>query len=189
MTDLMEPGLTYARVPWSALIPHYMNPRNGDVDAIVESIRVHGVYKPVIIANDMVILAGHHVYFAAGELGLRELDVVIRPYDSKDPRALKLLAGDNRLSDLGRYDDAQLLVLLRAIEAGEGGLVGSGYEIEDVQALHDVIVAQGEMPIAPEDFPEYDENLETDFHCPSCGYQWSGPASGISGRGKEKKRA
>ena len=27
---------------------------------------------------------------------------------------------------------------------------------------------------APEDFLEYDEDLETEYHCPKCGYEWSG---------------
>jgi len=28
--------------------------------------------------------------------------------------------------------------------------------------------------IAPEDFPEYDEDIETEHRCPKCGYEWSG---------------
>ena len=30
---------------------------------------------------------------------------------------------------------------------------------------------------APEDFPEYDEDIEVEFRCPKCGYEWSGSAS------------
>lgn len=30
---------------------------------------------------------------------------------------------------------------------------------------------------APEEFPEYDEKIETEYRCPKCGYQWSGKAS------------
>jgi hypothetical protein len=181
----LEPALDYRRVPWSALRPHYANPRNGDVEAIIESIRAHGgIYKPVIVANDMVILAGHHVYYAAGELEIRQIDIVVRPYDSEDPRALRLLAGDNRHSDLGRYDQGLQLDLLQMLQKAEGGLVGSGYGDEDVVALLAVIEAQNATPIeAPDEFPAYDGTLATDYRCPSCGYEWSGPQSGISGRG------
>ena len=27
---------------------------------------------------------------------------------------------------------------------------------------------------APDDFPEYDEEIDTDHRCPKCGYEWSG---------------
>ena len=29
----------------------------------------------------------------------------------------------------------------------------------------------------PEDFPEYDEDIETEHRCPKCGYDWSGSAT------------
>lgn len=29
-------------------------------------------------------------------------------------------------------------------------------------------------PIPPRDWPEFDENIETDHECAGCGYRWSG---------------
>ena len=34
-------------------------------------------------------------------------------------------------------------------------------------------LAVGEVE-APEDFAEYDEDIDTEFCCPKCGYEWSG---------------
>jgi hypothetical protein len=30
------------------------------------------------------------------------------------------------------------------------------------------------IPEAPEEFPEYDDDIPTDYRCPKCGYEWSG---------------
>ena len=32
-------------------------------------------------------------------------------------------------------------------------------------------------PIPPDEFREYDEDIETQYQCPKCGYEWSGGAS------------
>jgi hypothetical protein len=32
-------------------------------------------------------------------------------------------------------------------------------------------------PESPEQFPEVDENLPTEFKCPKCQYAWSGKAA------------
>jgi len=29
-------------------------------------------------------------------------------------------------------------------------------------------------PLAPDDFSEYDDDIETEYCCPKCGYEWSG---------------
>jgi hypothetical protein len=31
-----------------------------------------------------------------------------------------------------------------------------------------------EGPEAPSEFPEADEDIETEHQCPKCGYEWSG---------------
>jgi len=35
----------------------------------------------------------------------------------------------------------------------------------------------GDSAVAPSEFPEYDENLETAYCCPKCGYEWSGKSA------------
>lgn len=53
---------------------------------------------------------------------------------------------------------------------------------EAVQAMlsqaYDRVVLPGleppEDPVPPEDFQEYGEDLETEYCCPKCGYEWSG---------------
>ena len=49
--------------------PYPVNPREGDIGAIVESLQAHGQYRP-IVANKQTghILAGNHTYGAAKQL-------------------------------------------------------------------------------------------------------------------------
>jgi rubrerythrin len=35
-------------------------------------------------------------------------------------------------------------------------------------------MAAMDEPIAPDAFQTYDEEIETEYCCPKCGYEWSG---------------
>ena len=70
---MMTATLQIEQVAWDSLHQHPDNPRNGDVDAIVESVRVSGVYRPIVIAEDNTILAGHHLWMALGQLGREQV--------------------------------------------------------------------------------------------------------------------
>jgi hypothetical protein len=117
------------------LRPHSENPKNGDTDAIVESIVVNGLYRPLYVTSDGTILAGNHTYHAALELGAEKLPIIRLDVDLDHAR--RILLGDNRISDLGRYDDALLLDLLDKLTetAGPNGLDGTGYSVDDQELL------------------------------------------------------
>jgi len=129
------------------LRPHPDNPRMGDVDVLVESLRTHGQYKPLVISEDGVILAGNHTYMAAMELGMDSVAVVRMPFPWDDPRATKILLVDNRSSDTSRYQNDDLLRLLSSLD---DDLLGTGYtdaSIDDLLAL----VEEQDQPLS---FPE-----------------------------------
>ena len=64
-------------VPLRKVKTHPDNPRRGFIDAIVESLSVHGQYKPVVVnRRTSHIAAGNHTYKAAKRLGYRTIDVV-----------------------------------------------------------------------------------------------------------------
>ena len=57
-------------VPVAGLTPYPRNPRNGDTDAIRESLLAHGQYRPIVVRKSTgEVLAGNHTYAAALELG------------------------------------------------------------------------------------------------------------------------
>jgi ParB-like chromosome segregation protein Spo0J len=117
--------------PWAELKPHPHNPRNGDTDAIVQSLRTNGQFKPIVTTPDGTILAGNHTYMAAGELGWATMECVVLDLDPYSPDAKRIMLADNRTSDLGRYDHGLLLELLQDL----GDLDGTGYEPDDLDAL------------------------------------------------------
>lgn len=126
-----------------AIRPHPDNPRNGDLDVIAESILVNGLYRPIYVQRSTgMILAGNHTYAAALGLGATKLPVVWLDVDNLLAR--RILLGDNRIADLGSYDQSQLLDVLRLVQADEG-LLGTGYideDVERIEALLDQIEAE-----------------------------------------------
>lgn len=52
------------------LVPFPGNPRHGDQELIERSLLIHGQYRPILLAQDGVILAGNHTYRA--QLALRD---------------------------------------------------------------------------------------------------------------------
>jgi hypothetical protein len=132
-------ALTIERVPWDSLRNHPKNPRAGDTEAIVASIQANEVYRPIITARDGTILAGHHLWFALGELNRAEVDIVRLDVDPASPQATRIMLADNRTADLGRYDDGLLIELLQTLDAQDSPaneLWGTGYTDDD---LHDLL--------------------------------------------------
>lgn len=125
---------------------------------IAESLRVNEQYRPIVVAADGVILAGNHTWQAAQVLGWDEIAVVRLTIASTSPEATRILLADNRSSDLGRYDDAELLDLLQSLDS-EVGLDGVGYGEDDVSALERLVAmgSYGRVDVAGEwvDMPEF----------------------------------
>jgi hypothetical protein len=121
----------------SLVKPYAANPRNGDVEAIIASIRENGCYRPIYAWRETgEILAGNHTYAALLELG--ETTIPIAWIEAPDLNAArKIVLADNRTADMGRYDEALLLEELRALD---GDLEGTGYlpdDLDNIAALLD----------------------------------------------------
>lgn len=152
---LAHPALEPLLVPVDELRPHTENPKNGDTDAIIESILLNGFYRPLYVTDDGVIIAGNHTYAAALELGAEKLPVIRLGVDYDGAR--RILLGDNRIADLGRYDDALLLDLLDKL-AETGGLQGTGYTEDDAELLRLAQLAP------PPEAPGYDATGDLIIH-------------------------
>jgi hypothetical protein len=98
------------------------------------SIREHGLYRNVVIAKDGTILAGHGVVLAVKKLKLSRIKVIRLPIDPTDPRALKILAGDNEIAHLAVIDDRVLTELLKGLN-DKDDLNGTGYDPQMLAAL------------------------------------------------------
>ncbi|WJJ56154.1 ParB-like nuclease domain protein [Mycobacterium phage prophiT37-1] len=111
------------------------NPRRGQVDAIVQSLSRHGQYRPIVVnagtktGRPMEVLAGNHTLLAARKLGWDTISATL--LDVSEQQAKAIVAADNRLSDLGDYDTAELLALLEGLDE----LDGTGYTAADLEEL------------------------------------------------------
>ncbi len=108
---------------------NYREHPDDQIQHLAESIREHGLYRNVVVARENTILAGHGVVLAARSLGLEKVPVVRLDLDPEDPRALKVLTGDNEIEHLAEQDDRLLSELLKEIATVDvDGLLGTGYD-------------------------------------------------------------
>lgn len=106
---------------------NYQKHPDDQLDHLIESIKSNGVYRNVVVARDNTILAGHGVVAAATKMGMREIPIVRLDLDPEDPRALKVLAGDNEVRHLAEIDDRALSDLLKEISES-ADLMGTGFD-------------------------------------------------------------
>lgn len=155
----------YALVNPQELRLHPKNPKKGNVAAIGESIAENGFYGAIYAQKSSgLILAGNHRWKSAVEKGLSKVPVIWLDVD--DAKAESILLGDNRIADLGTYDDRAVLALLEEQRKRPGGLAGTGYQNTDLQRL------QAKYS-APEKFPEFVDRPKLHYKCPKCAHEWS----------------
>lgn len=156
---------------------HPRNPNQGDVGALASLIRRHG-FRGTIEAQRStgIIIAGNHRYKAARSLGMTHVPVDL--VDVDDREALERLLADNRARDLAAYDDGALAELLTELaQDGTGqGLHGTGFDGDDLDELLADLNRDGgpELREAPSSFPAFGLDIDTQYRCPSCHYEWSG---------------
>lgn len=140
-------SLAALSVPLSDLRTYGANPRHGNVDAIAESLRVNGQYRPVVVnSRTSEILAGNHTFLAAKQLGWPAIAATF--VDADEEQAARIVLVDNRSNDLATYDDAALLELLQSLE----GLAGTGFSDADLNALLATVVEPAQLT-DPDDAP------------------------------------
>ncbi len=123
--------LTITRRRLSELRHYPGNARQGDVNAIRDSLRVNGQFRPLLVQESTgYVLTGNHTMDGMLAEGWTDADVTVLDVD--DDHARRIVLADNRTSDLGTYDDRALVALLR--DLGED-LEGTGYELDDFDAL------------------------------------------------------
>ena len=153
--------------------PHPDNPRDGDIGAIAESVQAHGHYRPIGVSRDDVILAGNHTWQAIVQLGWTHVAITRVPVTHQSPQARRIMLADNRTAERASYDQQVLARVLQELADEDGGLDGTGWDGDDL----DKMLAALAEPDAPDAFPSVDDDLETDYRCPKCGYEWSGSPS------------
>jgi len=129
----IAPGLEDLLHPVADLTELPGNPRRGDVEAVKRSYERFGQRKPIVVRRDgkqTVVVAGNHQLKAAQELGWESIAVVFAD-DLTDDEARGFALADNRVADLGGYDDSDLLALLEQVDDTDL-LAVTGYAETDI---------------------------------------------------------
>ena len=119
-----------ASVPISSLEAYPTNPRRGDIEAIAQSLKAHGQYRPIVVQyGSNFILAGNHTFKAAKKLGWKKIKITYVEVDEESAR--KIVLADNRMTDLATYNEPLLKSLLSALPE----LEGTGFTKAEVEIL------------------------------------------------------
>jgi len=156
--------------PLSKLKPAPWNPRKisaerfknlcASIEADDDFIRL----RPILAMADGTIYAGNMRYRAVEKLGYRETWAIVEdvPEQLAKERALR----DNNA--WGENVDDQLVGLLQELQKS-----GSDVDLLGFADLPKLLESVATEIVAPEDFKQVDEDIETNTTCPKCGYQWS----------------
>ena len=130
--------LTPFLVPVESLSELPGNPRRGDVEAVKRSYERFGQRKPIVARRSedgtAVVVAGNHQLKAARELGWGSIAAVWAD-DLSDDEARGFALADNRVADLGGYDDAMLSQLILSVSDNDDLLAASGWSVTDLDKL------------------------------------------------------
>lgn len=172
------------------LIPDDLNANKGTLRGrgmIEDSLSKLGAGRSVLADKNGKLIAGNKTAEVAAEIGLD--DIVVVQSDGKklivvqrtdldldaDKEARQLAVLDNRTSEVSLHWDAQALQEMenRGIDLSDAF---DRAEMENIIALSEQNSMNALNAEAPEEFPAYDENLDTEYRCPKCSYSWSGKA-------------
>ena len=143
---------------------------------IKESIDRYGAARSIVIDEDNRILAGNGTVEGAKAAGIENVRIIetdgdeiiaIRRTGLSEDEKVGLALADNRTSDLSEWDQEMLTRLSDEHD------ITAWFNNDD---LAGILESETEA-IAPEDFDEVDDDIETEHRCPSCGYEWSGKTS------------
>lgn len=171
MTDWRDRIVEVKRMRVRDILAHEQNPRlhpTGQKDA------VRGLLNEVGKADVLRAFTG-----ADGKLKLwdghlrQDLDpdqewwVAIT--DLTEAEAKLMLVAFDPIAALAEQDTDKLEELLRDVNVGDAALQQMLADMAE-----DAGIVPPEQKESPEDFNEYGEEIETEYCCPKCGYQWSG---------------
>ncbi|QPX62116.1 ParB-like nuclease domain protein [Mycobacterium phage Indlovu] len=144
-------------VPPSTLNTFHRNPRQGDIPAIMASLRRHNQYKPITVnlgthtGRPNEVLAGNHTLLAIRELAeadpedTRWRKVIAFWVDVDDDMAERIVVADNQTGQLGGFDEAELAELVAGFGEDIEGLGFTEADIADLKALHE----EGQTDLPP----------------------------------------
>ncbi len=157
---MIAPELEPFAVDVDSLTELQGNPRRGDVEAVKRSYAAFGQQKPIKVqrrGSELVVIDGNHQLRAARELGWDKIAATpfvmddgnggTREATVAEANAYALAA--NHTSDLGTYDEAELLAMMQSVYLNDVSMFeATSYSESD-------LLGAGDPPLTdPDDVPE-----------------------------------
>jgi len=147
--------------PLDRLRPYARNAKTRGPDQVAKiaaSMAEFGWTVPVLVSSDGEVIAGHGRILAATQLGLSDAPVIVLDHLGEAQRRAYRIA-DNKLTELGEWNDAFLSEELKGLAEDEFDLSLIGFGEAELSALLDGIEeddsaareGEDEIPDAPED--------------------------------------
>tara|TARA_R100001163_G_C5061876_1_gene198816 strand:- start:1426 stop:2625 length:1200 start_codon:yes stop_codon:yes gene_type:complete len=116
--------------------PYDKNPRNNanSIDRVADSISEFGFRQPIVVDEDMVVLAGHTRLIASKQLGLKKVPVHIADgLTNAQKKAYRIM--DNKSSEDSEWDQDLLALELKDLIEDNYDLNMTGFTPEQIDAL------------------------------------------------------
>lgn len=140
--------------------------------ALADVLDEVGVVQRVIVNKRTgYVVDGHARIALALRQGQPTIPVVYVDLDEREEALI--LATLDPISAMATYDAAALDELLRGIDTGSEALQAMLSDLATDAGLYGLGRADGSAE-PPDEFKEFDEDIETEHTCPKCGYAWSG---------------
>jgi DNA modification methylase len=151
-------ALYIEQIPVEALRPYPRNARthsNKQLRQIASSIQQFGFINPVLIDDDLQIIAGHGRVEAAKLLGMKGIPVVRLSHLSEAEKQAYIVA-DNRLAEKAGWDKEILTIELQSLIDLGFDVKLTGFEVANVDLiLEEAAEAKGAIPDREDDVPAY----------------------------------
>ena len=138
--------------PIAKIIPYVRNPRKNDnaVEKVASSIKEFGFRQPIVVDEELVIIAGHTRYESAKRLGMETVPVhVAKGLTPQQVKAYRI--ADNRVGQEAEWDMELLKLELEELDAPEM----SGFDPDE---LHNIL-QEAERNTDADVIPEVPEDV------------------------------
>lgn len=163
--------ITYRKI--SELTPYENNARThsaSQVGKIKASIEEFGFTNPVLVDENLGVIAGHGRLMAAQELGMGEVPTITLTGLKEAQRRAYIIA-DNKLALDAGWDEDMLKFELDALDDLGFNLELTGFSVEEMANLFD----DGQRGEAPESSSKEinPDDYKMDHACPKCGFEFN----------------
>jgi len=142
--------------PLERLRPYAKNAKTHGPDQVAKiaaSMAEFGWTVPVLVSVEGEVIAGHGRILAAGELGLNQVPVIVLEHLTEAQRRAYRIA-DNKLTELGGWDDGLLSEELQALSADGFDLALTGLDEAELDRLLGELGDNTEAAAGEDDIPE-----------------------------------